>query len=90
MQVRTRAEDGVLELCVHNAGEPIPRRCCPHLPADEAGDGREQATSRGLGLGLYIVDRIVHAHEGTVTVKSTAEEGTTFSVRLPRQAGLPG
>ena len=32
------------------------------------------------------VERIVAAHGGTVSVSSSAVEGTTFTVRLPRQA----
>ncbi|MFP2902125.1 sensor histidine kinase [Corallococcus sp. 4LFB] len=40
--------------------------------------------SRSIGLGLYIVKQLVEAHGGTVTVTSTAEAGTTFTVRLPR------
>ena len=40
--------------------------------------------TRSVGLGLYIVDAIVKAHGGTVGVVSTAEAGTTFEVRLPR------
>jgi signal transduction histidine kinase len=40
----------------------------------------------GLGLGLYITRTIVHAHGGAIAVTSTAEEGTTFDVRLPREA----
>ena len=39
---------------------------------------------RHLGLGLYIVDKIITAHGGSMLVKSQAEEGTTFSLRLPR------
>ena len=54
------------------------------------GGGSGQGKGRGLGLGLYIVDRIVHAHEGRVAVRSTVEEGTTFTVRLPRYAGVRG
>jgi phosphoserine phosphatase RsbU/P len=39
----------------------------------------------GLGLGLYIVKQIVLAHDGKVDVESTDKEGTTFTLRLPRQ-----
>lgn len=46
---------------------------------------RERNT-RGIGLGLYIVDQIVRAHAGEVTVRSSAEDGTTFVVRVPRGA----
>jgi signal transduction histidine kinase len=38
----------------------------------------------GLGLGLYIVDQIVRAHDGTITVESTSERGTVFTVRMSR------
>jgi PAS domain S-box-containing protein len=91
VRVETRAGDGVLELCVSNAGEPIRPEVLPILfePMTRgARNGTE--TGRGLGLGLYIVDRIVHAHEGHVVVWSTAEEGTTFCVRVPRYAGRQG
>lgn len=40
------------------------------------------------GLGLAIVEAIVKAHGGTVTVESELNAETTFTVRLPR-AGRP-
>jgi signal transduction histidine kinase len=40
----------------------------------------------GLGLGLFIVREIVLAHGGQVSVRSTQQEGTTFTVALPRDA----
>ena len=40
----------------------------------------------GLGLGLYVVDEIARAHRGWVEVRSTAEEGTRFTIVLPRRA----
>jgi two-component system sensor histidine kinase/response regulator len=40
--------------------------------------------SRGLGLGLYIVDQIVLAHGGRVAVSEPAQDQTAFVVRLPR------
>lgn len=42
--------------------------------------------SGGLGLGLFIVREIVHAHGGDSEVRSTGEE-TTFAIRLPRRHG---
>jgi signal transduction histidine kinase len=37
----------------------------------------------GTGIGLAMVQHIVVAHGGTVTVESAAEEGSTFTIRLP-------
>ena len=41
--------------------------------------------SKGQGLGLAVVKRMVEALNGTVTFESIEGNGTTFIVRLPRQ-----
>lgn len=38
---------------------------------------------KGLGLGLYIVKRIVENHQGTVSLSSILNEGTTVTIHLP-------
>ena len=47
----------------------------------------ERATSSqnvpGMGLGLWLVRRIVAAHGGTITLDSNPGQGATFSVILP-------
>ena len=37
---------------------------------------------KGLGLGLYYTNQIVKAHQGGISVKSKAGEGTTFTIRI--------
>ncbi len=41
---------------------------------------------KGSGLGLSIVQHIVEAHHGRVTVESRVGEGSTFSIHLPIEA----
>jgi PAS domain S-box-containing protein len=39
---------------------------------------------RGTGLGLYITQKVVQKHGGSVTVTSHAGQGAKFRIRLPR------
>lgn len=76
---------------VHNFGPAIREEDLSRIFEPLArGIGIETAQARGepagLGLGLYICREIVRAHGGTLTVRSTRELGTTFTVRLPRFA----
>ena len=79
--------DGEVVLRVHNSGPAIApseihglfsplKRLRPGAPATR--------NSTNLGLGLYIAERIVTAHAGTIDVASTETSGTTFAVHLPR------
>ena len=40
----------------------------------------------GTGVGLFLVDSLVDQHGGRVDVKSVLDEGSTFSVTLPKEA----
>ncbi len=77
------------ELSVHNEndGAPIPVEVLPRIfePYRRGSSSATRAPS-GLGLGLYIVQQIVLAHGGTITVSSTQAEGTLFRIQLPKSA----
>ncbi|MBW4438325.1 MAG: PAS domain-containing sensor histidine kinase [Pleurocapsa minor GSE-CHR-MK-17-07R] len=40
----------------------------------------------GMGIGMYIVKRAVNAHAGSISCESHLEQGTEFTVVLPRHA----
>lgn len=44
----------------------------------------------GAGLGLAVVKSIVTEHEGEITVRSEAGQGTRFTVHFPLRARAPG
>jgi signal transduction histidine kinase len=79
------SEDVVVR--VHNDGAPIPESLVPVLFEPFRRGETGQASPHGLGLGLYVVDQIVKAHCGSIGVQSTAKDGTTFTIRMPRQEG---
>jgi signal transduction histidine kinase len=72
---------------VNNHGRVIstPDRERIFEPRKRGTNGEQRAPANGLGLGLYICREIIRAHNGTLAVRSTEEEGTTFTGRLPRR-----
>jgi PAS domain S-box-containing protein len=73
---------------VHNEGPPIPQELQPAIfnPFRSGERESQSPNATGLGLGLYISNEVVHGHGGQIEIRSTAAEGTTFRVVLPRQA----
>ncbi len=86
VQVETQGEEERVVLRVHNGGEPIPEDLQPCIFEPlRRGKRRSVKSDRSIGLGLYIVRELVLAHGGTVELRSTQAEGTTFTVSLPRR-----
>ena len=73
----------VVQVQVHNMGA-IPASLIPQVFEPLTGGQRRRDRSRGLGLGLFITERIAVAHAGRVDVSSNEADGTTFTVTLPR------
>jgi signal transduction histidine kinase len=73
-----------LEITIRDRGIGIPADDLQHIfepfyRARNAVDGQIQ----GTGLGLSISKRVVEAHGGTLTVESSTDGGTAFTVILP-------
>jgi signal transduction histidine kinase len=74
-------EDGIFELSVTNAGDPIPPATMTQL-FQPFFRGTVKKSLQGLGLGLFIASEIARAHGGTLEVTSVDGE-TRFSFRMP-------
>jgi two-component system sensor histidine kinase BaeS len=69
---------------VHDTGRGIPPEELPFIfHRFYRVEGRSSGGPTGMGLGLAIVDRIVQAHHGTITVTSEPGAGSTFHIALP-------
>jgi len=88
VRVWVSATDDRIKISVNNRG--------PIIPPDRTGQifdamvrlgsnaGSEHPEPTSLGIGLYISREIVRAHGGEIDVVSNAENGTTFTVTMPR------
>ncbi len=83
IEVDARTADGRFILTVTNGGVPIPA-AARALLFQPFFRGMVRPSQQGLGLGLFIVNEIAKAHNGTVDVIST-EEFTCFKFSMPAQ-----
>jgi two-component system, OmpR family, phosphate regulon sensor histidine kinase PhoR len=84
VEVAARRSQQEIRIRVSDQGMGIPSRHLPRL--FERFYRVDKARSRnvgGTGLGLAIVKHIVQAHGGRVTVQSTQQRGSTFTLHLP-------
>ena len=82
VKICASADEHDLVLHVWNAGEPIPPQSLTKI-FEPFWRHSISASRNGLGLGLHICSQIVRAHEGQISVTSTWDSGTQFTVRLP-------
>ena len=83
VEVTTLAANGWISILVENQGAPIPAGVQAQIFEPLYRGTGAGGAERSIGLGLYIVKQIVDAHAGTVEVRSTPADGTTFTLRLP-------
>lgn len=85
-----RGEQSDVFIEVHNGGEPIPPGELPRIfdPLIRGSSAEDPMRNRpgSIGMGLYIAREVAKSHNGRIDVTSTEKEGTSFTIRLPREA----
>ena len=77
-----------IEIQVKNTGLPIPTKSLPRIfERFYVVDKSRSRKLGGTGLGLSIVKHVVLLHKGEISVDSTPEKGTTFTIYLPLASG---
>jgi two-component system sensor histidine kinase BaeS len=80
--VTVSGEEGTPTVVVADTGVGIPPDEQAHV-FERFWRGRQAGRLAGSGIGLAVVHALVDAHHGTVTLTSTASEGTRVRVELP-------
>ncbi|WP_433782702.1 sensor histidine kinase [Actinomycetospora sp. CA-101289] len=84
VRLRTATVSGSVLLTVENTGEELDPDVVETLTEPFArGTGRVRTGHAGVGLGLAIVESIVRAHDGELTLTPGAGGGLCVAVRLP-------
>jgi signal transduction histidine kinase len=80
--IQTKGDPNGVEVKITDDGPGIPADVLPRIwdPFFTTKDVGE-----GTGLGLSIVHELVERHGGTIEAETKLGEGTTFTVKLPRQ-----
>ncbi|MFE9768292.1 sensor histidine kinase [Streptomyces sp. NPDC005808] len=85
--VRTGVRSGSAFLTVENSGEKLSPELVSTLTEPfQRGTERIHNDHAGVGLGLAIVQRIVHVHDGSLTLTPRADGGLHIAVQLPAPA----
>ena len=84
VMVSTKSDDGQVVIEIKDQGRGIEEKDLPYVfnRFYQADTSREKEDG-GFGLGLFIAQRIVELHRGTIDATSTLGKGSTFAIKLP-------
>jgi two-component system, OmpR family, sensor histidine kinase CiaH len=85
IEIFEKKKGSMIEIQIKDEGIGIDPKDIPHLFERfyRADKSRTKNDSEGFGLGLSIAKRIIDSYNGTATVVSKPEKGSTFIINLP-------
>ncbi len=89
VEVRCERRADRCALIVRDTGIGIPAERLPVIfEMFQQGDSSDSRSYSGVGLGLYIVQRLLDQLGGDIAVASAPDRGTCFTVTLPTRSAL--
>lgn len=83
--ISTEDNDHFVQISISDSGIGIPEKDIPHIFERFYRVDKERSRKLGgTGLGLSIAKWIIDSHSGTISVDSTVDKGTTFTISLPK------
>jgi signal transduction histidine kinase len=83
LRIRVRTREGAVEFSVEDQGPGISPDALPHVFDPYYRAPATAGRVRGSGLGLAVVQALVHAHGGTIDVESAPGTGTRVRFTIP-------
>ena len=78
IRIATGVRDGKVDVIIQDSGQGIDKEIIPEIFKPFY-----TTKTRGSGLGLACVERIIRDHQGEISVRSETEKGTEFIISLP-------
>lgn len=81
LELTAEAREDSVVITVRDTGAGIPPEILPRIFEPFFSTKEE-----GTGIGLYVTQRIIESHRGTIKCTSQVGKGTTFTIEIPRRA----
>ncbi len=81
--IRTALRDKKMQIIVSDTGIGIAEEDLPYIFERMYRGDKSREQFEGSGIGLTIVKQLVMAHQGTIDVQSSLNEGTQVTITLP-------
>jgi len=89
IEIKAQANGSYCQISVTDNGVGIKKEDQERIfePFCQLDNAPTRGGNSGTGLGLVVVKQIVERHGGEISARSQENQGTTFTVTLPKNAG---